>query len=94
MWIQNTSAPTTPVYNLYNPLNTDIDLFGNSPQPVRPMFTAGTDFSVIPDAVNAAVAGGIPLADIVPIYQAFGGGGVASSYTLPTASQEQQIIST
>jgi Bacterial Ig-like domain len=94
MWIQNTSAPTTPVYNLYNPLNTDIDLFGISPQPVRPMFTGGTDFSVIPDAVNAAVAGGIPLADIVPIYQAFGGGGVASSYTLPTASQEQQIIST
>jgi hypothetical protein len=94
MWIQNTSAPTTPVYNLYNPQNTDIDLFGISPQPVRPMFTGGTDFSVIPDAVNAAVAGGIPLADIVPIYQAFGGGSIASSYTLPTASQEQQIIST
>ena len=94
MWIQNTGTPTSPVYNLYNPQNTDIDLFGISPQPVRPQFSGGMDLSVIPDAVNAAVAGGIPLADIVPIYQAFGGGGVASNYTLPTASQEQQILST
>jgi hypothetical protein len=94
MWIQNTSTPTSPVYNLYNPQNTDIDLFGISPQAVRPQFSGGMDLSVIPDAVNAAVAGGIPLADIVPIYQAFGGGGVASSYTLPTASQEQLILST
>ena len=94
MWIQNTGTPTNPVYNLYNPQNTDIDLFGISPQPIRPQFSGGMDYSVIPDAVNAAVAGGIPLADIVPIYQAFGGGGVASDYTLPTASQEEQILST
>jgi Bacterial Ig-like domain len=94
MWIQNTSTPTNPVYNLYNPENTDIDLFGISPQPIRPQFSGGMDYTVIQDAVNAAVAGGIPLADIVPIYQAFGGGGVASSYTLPSASQEQQILST
>ena len=94
MWIQNTNTPNNPIYNLYNPQNTDIDVFGISPQPVRPQFSGGVDLSVIPDAVNAAVAGGIPLADIVPIYQAFGGGGVAAAYTLPTASQEQQILST
>jgi hypothetical protein len=94
MWIENTSTPTSPVYNLYNPQNTDIDLFGISPQPIRAQFSGGMDYSVIPDAVNAAVAGGIPLADIVPIYQAFGGGGVASEYTLPSASQEEQILST
>jgi Bacterial Ig-like domain len=94
MWIQNTSTPTSPVYNLYNPQNTDIDLFGISPQPIQPQFSGGVDYNVIQDAVNAAVAGGIPLADIVPIYQAFGGGGVASSYTLPSASQEQTILST
>ena len=49
MWIQNTSTPTSPVYNLYNPQNTDIDLFGISPQPVRPQFSGGMDLSVIPD---------------------------------------------
>ncbi|SEC71004.1 Ig-like domain-containing protein [Beijerinckia sp. 28-YEA-48] len=94
MWIQNTGTPTSPVYNLYNPQNTDVDLFGISPQPVQPQLSNGYNLSVIPDAVNAAVAGGIPLADIVPIYQAFGGGSLASSYTLPTAPQEQQILST
>ncbi len=94
LWVQNTSAPNTPVYNLYNPQNTDIDLFGISPQPVRPQFSGGMDLSVITDAVNAAVAGGVPLADIVPIYQAFGGGGLASTYSMPTAAQEQQILST
>ncbi len=93
MWIENMGTPTSPVYNLYNPQNTDIELFGISPQPVRPQFSGGMDLSVIPDAVNAAVAGGIPLADIVPIYQAFGGSGTAT-YTLPTASQEEQILST
>jgi len=30
---------------------------------------------------------------MIPIYQAFGGGGY-SSYTLPTAAQEQTILST
>ena len=93
MWIENMGTPTSPVYNLYNPQNTDIELFGISPQPVRPQFSGGMDLSVIPDAVNAAVAGGIPLADIVPIYQAFGGSGTAT-YTLPTAAQEEQILST
>ncbi len=94
LWLQNTSSPQNPVYNLYNPQNTDIDLFGISPQPVRPEFSGGMDLSVIPDAVNAAVTGGIPIADIIPIYQAYGGGGLASTYSLPTASQEQQILST
>jgi hypothetical protein len=42
--------------------------------------------------VSAAESQGIPLADIVPVYQAFGGGGF-SSWILPTAAQEQIIIS-
>jgi hypothetical protein len=51
------------------------------------------NYSVIPDAVSAAEATGITLSQIVPVYQAFGGGQY-TSYTMPTASQEQQLLST
>ena len=90
--LQNMGTPTSPVYN-FNPQNTHIDLFGLDPYPVRPQYSGGMNLSVIPDAVNAALAAGIPLGKIVPVYQAFGGGGYAS-WTVPTADQERQILST
>lgn len=94
MAVMNLGTPTNPSYvNTYNPANTDIDLFGIDPYPVRPQFSGGVNYGVIPDAVSAANAAGIPTSQLVPVYQAFGGGGY-SSYTLPTASQEQQILST
>ena len=47
-------------------------------------------------AIVAAEAAGIPRDSIVPVYQAFGGGGYSDDgggqYTLPTASQEEQIL--
>ena len=47
-------------------------------------------------AIVAAEAAGIPRDSIVPVYQAFGGGGYSDDgggqYTLPTASQEAQIL--
>jgi Bacterial Ig-like domain len=90
----NEGTPTQPSYvNTYNSANTDIDLFGLDPYPVRPQFTGGVNYSVIPDAVSAAEATGITLSQIVPVYQAFGGGQY-TSYTMPTASQEQQLLST
>jgi hypothetical protein len=90
----NEGTPTQPSYvNTYNSANTDIDLFGLDPYPVRPQFTGGVNYSVIPDAVSAAEAAGITLSQIVPVYQAFGGGQY-TSYTMPTASQEQQLLST
>ena len=95
--LENLGTPTSPSYlNTYNPANTDIDLFGLDPYPVRPQFSGGVDNSVIPDAVAAAEAAGIPLSKIVPVYQAFGGGGYggAEGWTMPTASQEQQILAT
>src|SRR5207244_11070302 len=54
------------------------------------------DYRMIIGAVAAAEAAGIPLGSIVPVYQAFGGGGWlddgGGQYTLPTASQEEQIF--
>ncbi|MGL5165110.1 MAG: beta strand repeat-containing protein, partial [Afipia sp.] len=89
----NVGTPTNPSYiNTYNSANTDIDLFGLDPYPVRPQFN-GANYSVIPAAVSAAEAAGIKQSQIVPVYQAFGGGGFPT-YTLPTASQEQQVLST
>ena len=92
--MMNLGTPANPNYaGTYNPLNTDIDLFGLDPYPVRPQFSAGVDYSVISAAVSAAEAAGIPSGSIVPVYQAFGGGGF-TSYTLPTPTQEQQLLST
>jgi hypothetical protein len=93
----NSSSDTSPSF-AFNPANTDIDVFGLDPYPVRPPsegseYASGADYNTINLAVAAAENAGIPQADIVPVYQAFGGGGY-SSWTLPTASQEQQILST
>ncbi len=91
--MMNMGSPTSPSYaNTYNPANTDIDLFGLDPYPVRPQFTGGVDYVVINAGVSAAEAEGIPVNSIVPVYQAFGGGGY-SSWTLPTPAQEQQLLS-
>ena len=94
--LQNFGTPENPSYlNTYNPANTDIDLFGLDPYPVRPQFPGGADYSVIPAAVAAAEAAGIPLSQIVPIYQAFGQALPGNEgWTMPTASQEQQILAT
>jgi hypothetical protein len=92
--MMNFGTPENPTYaNTYNPANTGIDLFGLDPYPIRPQFDNGVDYGVIGAAVTAAQAAGIPISKIVPVYQAFGGGGY-SSYTLPTPAQEQQILST
>jgi hypothetical protein len=88
----NNTSPQNPSYS-FTPANTDIDLFGLDPYPVRPEFTGGVDDSVIAAGVNAAVKAGIPLADIVPVYQAFGAtSGDYVSWGIPTVTQEQQLI--
>ncbi|WP_296715188.1 Ig-like domain-containing protein [Rhodoblastus sp.] len=89
---QNLSGDTSPTF-YYTPANTDIDLFGLDPYPVNTNVPNSLDYTIIPAAVAAAETAGIPLADIVPIYQAFGGGSY-STYILPTAEQEQQILAT
>lgn len=90
----NISTPQNPSY-AFTPANTDIDLYGLDPYPVRPEFTGGVDYGVITAAVNAAEAAGIPQADIVPVYQAFGASsGAYSSWSVPTPAQAEQMLAT
>src|SRR5436190_11300719 len=96
--MMNFDSSTSPTYmNTYNPGNSHIDLYWLDPYPCRTE-TNGCDYSMINHAVTAAQAAGIPIGSMVPVYQAFGGGGWSDDgggqYTLPTASQEQQIMST
>src|SRR5437899_6742321 len=66
-----------------------------TPYPCRTE-VGGCDYSKITSAVAAAEAAGIPRGSIVRVYEAFGGGGWSDDgggqYTLPTASQEEQIL--
>lgn len=92
--LENNGDPVNVSYG-FNPANTDVDLFGLDPYPIRPQFAGGANYGVIGDAVNAAEAQGIPQSAIVPVYQAFGAAsGPYASWTLPTAAQEQTILST
>ena len=98
---QDLSSATHPSYQGgYNPANSDIDLYGLDPYPCRSENPASAPctYSWLGLAVSAAEAEGIPLADIVPVYQAFGGGtwvdDGGGSYQLPTAAQEAHILST
>jgi hypothetical protein len=77
----------------YGPNQTGIDLYGLDPYPIQPQFSGGVDYNIIPARISAATAIGISQAQMIPVYQAFGGGGY-SSYTLPTASQEETTLST
>jgi hypothetical protein len=98
---QDLSGSDHPSYKGgYNPANSDIDLYGLDLYPCRTdnPSTAPCTYSWIRLAVTAAENEGIPLADIVPIYQTFGGGSWADdsggAYQLPTAEQESKILST
>ena len=90
----NTGTPQNPSYS-FTPTNTDIDLYGLSPYPVRPQFPGGVDYDVITAAVSTAEAQGIPQGDIVPVYQAFGAtSGAYGSWAVPTPAQAEQMLST
>ena len=96
--MMNFDSSTSPTYaNTYNPGNSHVDLYGIDPYPCRTE-AGGCDYSMIPKAVAAAEATGIPAGSIVPVYQTFGGGGWSDDgggrYTLPTDSQERRILST
>lgn len=94
--LNNMGSSDDPSYmNSYNQANTHIDYFGLDWYPVwsdRPDVNLGT----IDKYVAAAEQAGIPLDSIVPVYQAFGGGGwsteTGSQVVMPTAAQAQAMI--
>ena len=95
----NLGATSAPTYaNSYNLANTHIDLFGLDPYPCRTEFGDRCAFSWVGLSVTAAENAGVPLADIVPVFQAFGGGTYRDDrrghYWLPTATQETALLST
>lgn len=95
--MQNMGATSSPTFqNTYNPASTDIDLFGLDPYPCRTELNNSCHYSWIGLAVNAAEQSGIPLADIVPVYQAFGSGNWTDDgggkYLMPSPSQVSQIL--
>ena len=92
--LENQSATKSPTYQgTYYPANTHIDLYGLDPYPCRTELNGCSD-SWISLAVHAAESAGVPLADIVPVYQTFGGGAWADDgggqYMLPSAQRGVQ----
>ncbi|MER9969277.1 calcium-binding protein [Mesorhizobium sp. M0060] len=94
--MMNMGSPTNPDFtNTYNPANTHIDYFGLDPYPVR-TGTDTVDYDMIDRAVAAAVKSGIPINNIIPVFQAFGGGNWETSdggrQVMPTAEQMQIMM--
>ncbi|UVK49466.1 hypothetical protein BPNPMPFG_008110 (plasmid) [Mesorhizobium sp. AR07] len=81
--------------NTYNPANSHIDYYGLDPYPVR-TGTSTVDYNMIDRTVAAAVASGVPVSQIVPVYQTFGGGkfttDTGGQYVVPTTSQMQTMV--
>lgn len=89
--LMNLGTPTAPDYlDTYNSASTDIDYFGLDPYPCINELHGCND-SVIGDAVGAAEAAGIAVDQMVPVFQAFGGGGYRQ-WTLPKVDQELQLL--
>ena len=91
--LMNLGTPSQPDFmDAYNSANTDIDLFGLDPYPCMKELH-GCDNDVIGLSVSAALASGLTTDQIVPVYQAFGGGGYRQ-WTVPTPAEELEILST
>lgn len=79
-------------YKAFAPAATHVDLIGLDPYPCS-IAHPQCDLSKIGEKVSAAQMAGIPLAAIVPVYQAFGQERTTSHYyNLPTATQEHAIL--
>lgn len=71
---------------------THVGMVGLDPYPCS-VANPGCDVSKIDERVNAAVAAGIPLGRIVPVYQAFGQQNTDDHYyNLPTITQMQAML--
>lgn len=81
-------------YHALAPARTHVDLVGVDSYPCH--FGAPCDDRQITGRVHAAVVAGIPLSQIVPVYQAFGQEGKAQSpyYRTPTPAELQAMLDT
>lgn len=94
--MMNMGSSANPDFsNTFNPANTHIDYYGLDPYPVR-TGTSTIDYNMIDRTVAAAVASGIPLSQVVPVYQTFGGGDwttdAGGRYVLPSVAQEKTML--
>ncbi|MGH9043726.1 MAG: hypothetical protein ACRDVP_02610 [Acidimicrobiales bacterium] len=92
----NRSSPEHPSYtHTYNRKNSHIDLFGIDPYPCRSEY-GGCRLSIINRYVAAAEAVGIEPREIVPVFQAFGGGlyddGNGGRFLAPTPAEERRML--
>lgn len=79
-------------YKPFAPASSHVDLVGLDPYPCS-IAHPQCDLRKIGEKVSAARAAGIPLAAIVPVYQAFGQERTTSHYyNLPTATQAHAIL--
>jgi hypothetical protein len=95
--LMNLSNARTPVYkSSYDPANSHVDLFGLCAYPCRTEF-GGCDRNLIRRYVSASDLAGIPRNQIIPIFQAFGGGlwrdDEGGTYIMPSPAEEIEIIS-
>jgi hypothetical protein len=77
-------------YAAYAPSKTNVDLIGLDPYPCRNDTVPKCNFGAINSEVDTAVAAGIPLSSVVPVFQAFGN----TSWAAPTAAELQTILDT
>ncbi len=96
--LMDLGTSTSPSYrHSYTPANSHVDLYGLDAYPCR-TDVGGCDFGIIVSAVRAAEAAGVPEPDLVPVYQAFGGGSyvddTGGQYALPTAAQAERLVRT
>jgi serralysin len=86
--------PLDPTHGAYNPATTGIDLYGLGYYAYRT--ETAPDLTLNDRFVAAAMGSGIPLAQLVPIYQAFGGGNWTNSgggkYVMPSPTQMQAML--
>jgi hypothetical protein len=87
-------------YNALQPAKTHVDLVGLDPYPCH--YNNGgnpvpCNYSLITGRVNTALANGIPLGMIVPVFQTFGQEGKTTGsayYRTPSSSELSSILST
>jgi hypothetical protein len=76
----------------FKPANSHVDLVGLDPYPCS-IANPQCDIAKIGQRVSAALSAGIPLAAIVPVYQAFGQENTDDHYyNLPTPTQLQAML--